>query len=118
MADTAVALSSLTLNDMNSDPSGTAVTAGNTAVITPVKARKVLVRVVGATSCAVTVKAGDNSPSHSAIYGDSDAHAVGATTKWFVLEPARFLQDNGTYRLDISGGNATGVTAFELPDSL
>lgn len=117
MADTAVALSALSLNSLNADPAGTSVSSGNVAVITPVKARKVLIRVVGTTGTTATISAGDNPPSHSAIYGDSAAHAVGATTKWFVLEPAQYLQDDGTYRIAIGTAAAT-VTAFRLPDAL
>lgn len=117
MADTAVALSTLTMNDVTADPAGTSVSAGNVAVITPGKARKVLVRIVGTATSTVTVAAGDNPPSHGAKYGDTSALAVGAATKWLVLEPARFLQDDGTYRITVGTASAT-VTAFRLPDAL
>jgi len=116
MADTAVALAELNINAVTTDPAGTSVSAGDTAVITPVKARKLAFRVTSTATCTLTVKAGDNPPSHSAAYGDLTL-TIGNATKMFVLEPARYLQDDGTIRIVVNTTAAT-VRAITLPNAL
>ena len=124
MATQYVTLTKPTINAVTSDPAGVSVGTSDTGVVgmsdsttyTPFKARKLLLRLTSAGAGVVTVKAGDNPPSHGAIYGDLTL-TVGAATKWAVVEATRYLQDDGTINFTVSGA-AVVVSAFVLPDAL
>lgn len=122
MADTAVPLSSLTLNASTADPAGTAIVHANTHVITPTGPwSKLAIRFVNTTASEkiVTVTVGDNPPAQSAGQGTiTSTLAAGDSTPtaaWVVLESARFAQDNGTIRITVASSMTGSITAFKLP---
>lgn len=118
MADTAVANTTLALNASTANPTGTAIVAANTHVITPTKpGAKVAVRLTNsfAGSKDFTIKAGDNPPSLSAGQGDLVLTLAQNDVVFVVLESARFLQDNGTYRIDVAASTTGFIAAIQLP---
>lgn len=121
MANTAITMRQLVLND-NALPASVAVVAGNTHVITPTKrGGKVLIRCVNTTASSKvwTVAAGDSPPAESAGQGDlTFTLPDGSTTpteRWLVLEPARFMQANGTYEITVAASTTGSITAIQLP---
>jgi hypothetical protein len=125
MADTAVATVSLAkAGDYTIDTGvGTAIVHANTHVITPSGPLENGFLVVQNTfngAKAVTIKAGDNPPAFSAGQGDlsvsvADGDASYAAEIIGGLESARFLQDNGTLRVDVAA-NMTGFMYWvQLP---
>lgn len=124
MANVFVTLTEVGINAVTADPAGNSVGTSDTGFIgksdattkVPFKARKLLLRLTSAGAGVVTVKAGDNPPSHGASYGDLTL-TVGAATKWATVEAARYLQDDGTIQLTVSGA-AVVVSALVLPDAL
>lgn len=122
MADTAITLTSLALSAETADPAGTAIVHANTHVISPTKgAGKVAIRLVNTTASekTMTILAGDNPPAQSAGQGDLTlTFGAGNSTpvvKWVVLESARFIQDNGTIRINVAGSTTGTISAFQLP---
>ena len=122
MADTAITLTPLSLNTAALNTAGTAIVHANTHVITPTKRLdKVLVRIINTTASekAITVLAGDSPPAGSAGQGDlTITLAAGDSTPTFanvVLESARFLQDNGTIRINVAASTTGTIAAFQLP---
>lgn len=122
MADTAITLTTLGLNAETANPAGTAIVHANTHVITPTKPlSKVAVRLTNTTASSkdFTILAGDNPPAHSAGQGDLVVTlGAGDSTpviKWVVLESARFIQDNGTIRINVASSTTGNIAALQLP---
>ena len=121
MADTAVPVTNLVSGD-NANPAGTAIVAANDHVITPTKRNgKLLIRLRNtfAGSKVYTVLAGDNPPSSAAGQGNLALTLTdGSTTpfdRYLCLETARFLQDDGTIRIQVAASTTGFITAFQLP---
>ena len=120
MADTAVTGSnviSLVKNTRTTHPTGQSVSTGNTAVLTPAsgapfKGRYMLVHAVPGAASTMTVKAGvtGQTPSNQAAYGDL---VISSTTadSLLQLDLSRFLQADGTVRIDVGG---TGPVVFSV----
>lgn len=123
MADTAVALGTyadLTSLDVKIGQ-GVAIVHANTHVITPTGPLEDLIILVANTEGStntVTVLAGDNPPAMSAGQGDWTSSAIAATTGHQILPPlesARFLQDNGTLRINVESGMTGWIQALQRP---
>lgn len=120
MADTAVTSTnvvSLSKNTRTAIPTGQAVTTGNTAVLTPAsgapfKGRYMLVRANPTAASTLTVKAGvtGQTPANLAASGDLSVASFTADSV-LQLELARFLQSDGTVRIDVGG---TGPVTFSV----
>lgn len=120
MADIAVTTTnviSLAKNTKVATPAGQSVATANTAVLTPqagapFKGRYMLVRVVPGAASVLTFKAGvtGGTPANLAALGDL-VTASSATDSVVQLELARFLQADGTVRVDVTG---TGPVVFSV----
>lgn len=115
-------------NTRTATPTGQSVATGNTAVLTPdatvesggvgvtaakpFKGRYMLVRVVPGAASTLTVKAGvsGQTPANLAHSGDL-AIASFTADSVLQLELARFLQEDGTVRIDVGG---TGPVTFSV----
>lgn len=121
MADTAVAVTTLTANTQAGDlvAGGTSVTAGNTAVITHNgECRNLVINMYAASAATYTVDAGDNPPGQRAGLGALASQSIGAgEVRQIVLEGARFSQDNGTLRINVAS-NTVVFRANRLPDTV
>lgn len=122
MADTAVHVSSMTVNTSLANPAGTAIVAANTHTITPTRATgKVLVRITNTTASTkiATITAGDNPPADAAGQGVLDISLTdGSTTPqiaFVVLESARFIQNDGTIVVTVASGMTGFIEAIQLP---
>jgi multidrug efflux pump subunit AcrA (membrane-fusion protein) len=119
MADTAVATvtQSKTAVTDAAIGLGTAIATGNTHVITPagpLEEMEIRVANTTGTTKTVTVKAGVKPAADAMGQGDFVSAAIAATTGIVLLPPlssSRFLQANGTVRIDVE----TGMTGFILP---
>ena len=121
MADTAVALTTLTANSVSTalDTSGTSVATGNVAVIAAGgNTRGVIITFYGSAASTATVSAGAEPPSESSGIGAGSAQTV-ANGKAYVMQisAGRFVQTNGTVRVTIGGTGPVIVTAFTSPQS-
>jgi len=122
MADTAIALSTMSLNTSLANPAGTAIVAANTHSITPTKPfGKVLVRLTNTTASTkvFTVTAGDSPPANAAGQGTVTVSLTdGSTTPqvaFFVLESARFAQSDGSIVITVESGTTGNIAAIQLP---
>jgi|AntRauTorcE11898_2_1112593.scaffolds.fasta_scaffold18665_3 hypothetical protein len=122
MADTAITGTALSLNSATANPAGTAIVHANTHVITPTGASsKLAIRLTNtaASEKVMTILAGDNPPADAAGQGDlAITFAAGDSTpvvKWVVIESARFIQNNGTIRIDVAASTTGNIAAIELP---
>lgn len=125
MADTSVAVTTLTPGTVSADilttaEGGTAVSSGNVAVIAAKgETRNLIIGIYGSGGAATaTVQAGDNPPSLRAGLGANTAQSVPASDMVLLcLEGARYCQDDGTIRITI-GSNNVVVSAYRLPDTI
>lgn len=126
MADTAVATVSLAkAGDYTIDTGvGTAIVHANTHVITPTGRLEDGFLVVQNTfngAKTVTVLAGDNPPAQSAGQGNLAAVSVADGDASYAaeiiggLESARFLQDNGTLRVNVEAAMTGFMYWVQLP---
>lgn len=122
MADTTVHVTTLALNTATANPAGTAIDAAKVGVVTITRpCRKVILRITNTAAAAkvVTITAGDNPPAGAASLGDiATSFADGSVTpviKLFVLEAARFMQNDGVIRITYEAGTTGFVEAIELP---
>ena len=122
MANTAITLTSLSLNTAALNTAGTAIVHANTHVITPTKRLdKVLIRITNTTASqkVATILAGDNPPADAAGQGNVTVTlAAGDSTATFghiVLESARFLQNDGTIQITVDANMTGYIAAFQLP---
>jgi hypothetical protein len=123
MADFAVA--NLTWDDDDfttaSAAVGTAIVASQTAVITPTGPLEEMVILISNTyggAIVPVVKAGDDPPAMSAGLGDLTLTTLANTTGRGLLPPlesARFLQSNGTLRIEFPENAAGYIAAFQKP---
>jgi hypothetical protein len=123
MADVAVTtvnVISLSKNTRTATPTGQSVATGSTAVLTPqagapFKGRYMLIRAVPGAASTLTVKAGvtGGTPSNQAALGDL---AVASFTADSVIqvELSRFLQSDGTVRVDVGGTGPVVFTVVQL----
>ena len=135
MADVAVAGAGevvyLAKNPLATTPAGQSVGVGDVAVLTPgtgapFKGRYMVIRLVESGSqvdTVVTVKAGvtGGTPANLAGLGDLALTALGASSDQLIqIELARFLQADGTVRLDVAGtaGGAATVSVVNLTKSV
>ena len=122
MADTTVAPVALAVNTVSADilttaEGGTAVSAGNVAVIDAKgDTGRLLISLYNASGGATaTVQAGDNPPSLKAGLGATSALTIpAADCVLLVIDPGRFAQDDGKIRITI-GSNTVVVGAHLLP---
>lgn len=121
MADTAIALVDLELGGQN-DEAGTAIVHANTHVITPTKrTSKLLIKVTNTTAAqkVATLLAGDNPPAVAAGQGSATVTlADGSTTPtvgWFLVDPSRHLQSDGTVHITVAASMTGTITAYQLP---
>lgn len=120
MADIAVTTTnvlSLAKNALTATPAGQSVATANTAVLTPqagapFKGRYMLVRAVPGAASVLTVKAGVTGqiPANLAAQGDL-VFGSSAADSVLQIELARFLQADGTVRIDVTG---TGPVVFHV----
>lgn len=115
----ALTITALTVNAGNAVPAGITYDPANGVSITgAAHGHKVLVEITntGGTAGTATFKAGDNPPAFRAGIGDLEV-AVAATSgdKLFVLETARFAQDDGTISVDFTEGMTGKIKAMRLP---
>lgn len=122
MADTAITGTVLSLNAETANPAGTAIVHANTHVITPSgPSSKLAIRLTNTTASekTMTILAGDNPPADAAGQGDLVlTFAAGDSTpviKWVVIESARFIQNNGTVRINVAASTTGNIAAIELP---
>jgi hypothetical protein len=128
MADVAVSgageVVDLVKNTLTTTPAGQSVGVGDVAVLTPTsgkpfKGRYMVVRIVETgtqVDTNVLVKAGvtGGTPANQAALGDLDLGDLGASDDKLVqLELSRFLQANGTVRIEVSG-TAGGAATFSV----
>ena len=123
MSDTAVAVTNLTANTVTADiittaEGGTSVSAGNTAVFTVNgDTRNIIFGVYGTGVATLTVEAGDNPPSLRQGLGTATLTVPASDELLFVLEGARFMQDNGTIRIAVATNNVV-ISAHRFPDTV
>lgn len=123
MADTAVTSTnvvSLSKDTRAALPAGQSVTTGNTAVLTPAsgapfKGRYMLVRVAPGAASTLTVKAGvtGQTPANLAAKGDLSIASFTADSV-LQIELARYLQADGTVRIDVGGTGPVVFTVLNL----
>lgn len=118
MADTAVAtvIASKTLGTNIAAGQGTAIVAANTHVITPAGPLEELLIFVENTEGStndVTVLAGDDPPASAEGQGNLVLTLAATSGRQLLppLESARFIQSDGTVRINVE----TGMTGFILP---
>ena len=124
MSDTAVAVTTLTANTVSADilttaEGGTAVSAGDVAVIAAEgETRNLIITLYAASAATCTVDAGDNPPAIRQGLGALASQSIPAgDTLMLVLEGARFAQDDGTVRINIVS-NTVVVGAHRVPDTV
>ena len=99
---------------------GTAIDASKTHVITPtgpLENMVILIRNTEGSTNTVTVKAGAGAALSKGL-GDKTFTAIAATTGMIVLPPlesARFLQANGTVRIDVEASTTGYIIALQKP---
>jgi len=121
MADTAVTPTALVLNAMSAD----ILDAGGTAIGTAATdtfsiaadgrsgARLLLKFLVDASGDTITILAGDRPPSPLAGLGNLDLVLAANDVRYIIIEAARFMQDDGTIRVDCTDDGTT-CKAFEF----
>jgi hypothetical protein len=118
MADTTVNVTTLALNASTANPTGTAVVAANTHVITPTKeTSKLVVRLTNtfAGAKAFTIVAGDSPPSDAAGQGNLVLTLAQNDVVFVVLESARFLKSNGDINITVAAATTGFIEAIQLP---
>ena len=100
---------------------GTAIVHANTHVITPTGPLEDMVIIITnteGTTNVVTVLAGNDPPAGSAGLGNKALTTITATSGQIILPPlesARFLQANGTVRIDVESGMTGFILAMQKP---
>lgn len=126
MSDTAVAVTNWTVNVLSARIDGTTPGAGMTSVSsgdTAVIAAKgntgnltIIVSGDGTHTATLAVTAGDEPPSERAGKGALSALSVAATGSYSLpLEGGRFVQDDGTIRIPVTGTGPVYIGAFLPP---
>lgn len=123
MADTAITNIVWDDDDVTSISAaiGTAIVSGNTHVITPtgpLEDMVILVRNTEGSTNTITILAGDDPPATSAGIGNKTPTTIAATTGMVILPPlesARFLQNNGTVRIDVETSMTGYIIALQKP---
>lgn len=118
MANTTVHVTTLALNTATADPTGTAIAAANTHVITPTKATsKLAIRLNNTYAGAkdFTILAGDNPPADAAGQGNLVVNIAQDATYFVVIEAARFLQNDGTIQITVAASTTGFIEAIQLP---
>lgn len=122
MADTAVTPTTLAIDVASADildAGGTAIGTASTdtfAIAAGGEAGRhiVLKFLVDASGDTITIKAGDRPPSQRVDLGDLTITMAANDVRYIVIETARFLQDDGTIRVDCTDDGTT-CKAFILP---
>lgn len=118
MADTAIPNTQLVLNTPLTNPTGTAIVAANTHVITPTKATsKVLLRLTNTFAGAkvFTIQAGSNPPADAAGQGAITQSLAQNEVWWVVVESSRVTKSNGTIVVTVEASTTGFIAAFQLP---
>lgn len=120
MARDAVAITALTLNDGVAAATGTAINTTNGAYIdlAGYKGKNILVEVTNTAGSAydVTFKAGDNPPAFRNGLGDLvEEVALTSGDRFFCLETARFMQNDGKIYADFETSMTGKIKAYALP---
>jgi len=120
MADTAVAVTTLTAGAVSADiitnaAGGTSVSSGDVAVIAAVgDTSNLFLTFYAASAATATIAAGVDPPSANAGLGAGTAQTLPAGDVLVMTIPAgRYVQANGTVRVTI-GSNTTVVGAFRI----
>lgn len=120
MARDAVTVNQLVLNDSLAAATGTAINTTNGASIdlAGYKGQTIIVEVKNTAGAAydVTFKAGDNPPAFRAGLGDL-VEEIPATSgdEIFVLETARFMQNDGKIYADFETSMTGYIKAYAMP---
>lgn len=121
MADTAVALTTLTANTVSTAlaTAGTSVATGNVAVIAAGgNTRGLTLAFYGSAASTATVATGVEPPSESSGIGAGSAQTIASGSAYVMqITAGRFVQANGTVRITIGGTGPVIVTAFTSPQS-
>lgn len=123
MARATVLVTAVAKNAATADAAGTALDATNGHVLTvgnyPLDS--FIIRITNTTASAkiATIKAGDNPPADAAGQGDlAVSFADGSSTpvvKFFTLESARFVQNDGTVLIDLASSMTGFISAWRIP---
>lgn len=125
MADTSIAVTTVTINALSSRIDGTtpgaimtSVTSGNTAVIAAkgnTNRLLILVSGDGTHTATLGVTAGDEPPSETQGLGALSSLSVAATGSYVLpLASGRFVQDDGTIRIPVTGTGPVYIGAIQL----
>lgn len=119
MANTTIHVTTLTANAATANPTGTAIAAANTHVVTPtVPLRRVFLRFTNSFAGAkvFTILAGDNPPADAAGQGNL-TKSLAQDEVWWVgpLTSARFLQNDGTVQITVEAATTGFIEAFQVP---
>lgn len=124
MAETAVAVTTLVSGTVSADvittaEGGTAVTAGNTALIDVSNAgHDVIVTLYAASAATATVQAGDKPPAERAGLGAGSAQTLPAGDVLLLcFESGRHMHNDGKIRIDIAT-NTVVVGAYRIPKTV
>jgi hypothetical protein len=118
MADTTVNVTTLALNASTANPTGTAIAAANSHVITPTKeTSKVAIRLTNTFAGAkvFTIEAGDSPPADAAGQGSLAISLAQDDVVFVVLESARFLKSDGNIRITVAASTTGFIEAIQLP---
>lgn len=120
MPRTAVPVTPLVPNSSIAQPAGTAIDATNHHVINNADPELMVLRITNTHGSVhpVTIKAGANPPAVAAGQGDLVLAAIAATTGVALAGPfesGRFLQADGSLRIDIDAGHTGTITCLRVP---
>jgi hypothetical protein len=117
MARDVVAITPLVLNDSVAVPAGTTISPTNGAVITPAGKGNLVIHINNTTVSAkiVTISAGDNPPAFRGGLGDLAESIAASTEVLFVLETARFMQNDGTILVDFAASMTGSIKVYRTP---
>lgn len=97
---------------------GLSINTSNDAYISPGGDMSSIVLVFnhsGGTDGTTTFKAGDNPPAFEAGLGDLAITVPNTAVSWVTIDPARFMQDDGTINIDFDATMAGTMYALRLP---
>ncbi len=125
MATTAITPTPLVVNVMSADILDAAGTVATTpsdgwVIAAPAGVRDtllVLKFLVNGSGDTITIKAGDRPPSQRTGLGDLALVLAASDVRYIVIDPSRFLQDDGTLLVTATDAGST-CYAFTIPKKL
>lgn len=117
MARSNLPITTLVKDTNNANPATTAIDATNGNTIAAGDTPLLLVEVTNtfAGSKSVIFRAGDNPPAQRAGLGDLTVALAQNAVNLFVLETARFIQDDGSISIDFTASMTGTLRAIALP---